>query len=344
MILVIDKYGAYVHVKDDMFEIRFKEGEQTIKKKIAPTKITSIHLFKGVSLSVDAIELATLHNIEILFMQFEGTPYGRIWSPKLGSTTKIRKKQLIASITKDGVEFVKEWIILKLKNQRDFLVKLSRHREEKKEFIGKTVAKLDTRIIDIAQLEAETISEIAETIRGLEGSAGREYFGTLGKLLPQNYTFESRSFRPAKDPFNAFLNYAYGVLYSKVERALLIAGIDPYLGFLHRDDYNQKSMVFDFIEQFRIYADEPVFKLFSTKRVTKKHTDEITGGFSLNKEGKQLLLENYNKFFDEKIQHKGRKQTRNNIIQLEAHSFAMKLLKKRLNPEAIENYDLLGDV
>jgi CRISPR-associated endonuclease Cas1 len=72
-------------------------------------------------------------------------------------------------------------------------------------------------------------------------------------------TFKGRSSRPAEDPFNAFLNYAYGVLYSRVEKALIIAGVDPFVGFMHRDDYNMKSMVFDFIEPYRIYAEETVF-------------------------------------------------------------------------------------
>ncbi len=345
MILVIDSYGAYVHVKDDMFEVRVKKGDETIRRKIAPPKISSMHLFKGASISVDAIELAMLHNIEILFMQFEGTPYGRVWSSKLGSTTKIRKRQLVASVTEAGIPFVKDWITAKISNQRDFLKKLKKHRQDRAPLFVNVINKLDEKIEAIKNLRGADVSAIADELRGYEGSAGKEYFRVLGQILSDEYKFDSRSFRPARDPFNAFLNYAYGVLYSKVERALLIAGVDPYIGFLHRDDYNQKSMVYDFIEPFRIYADETVFKLFSAKKVNKKHTDEITGGYSLNKEGKMLLMEAFNKFMeDEKIMYRNRRQARNNVIQLEAHAFAMKLIKKKFDPEALQQYDLLGDV
>ncbi len=345
MILLIDSYGAFIHVKDEMFEIRVKKGEETIRRKIAPAKISSMHLFKGVTISVDAIELAMLNNIEILFMQFEGTPYGRVWSSKLGSTTKIRKRQLVVSITKEGIDFVKEWIVAKISNQRDFLKRLKKHREEKAALFVNVINKLERKIEAIKSLKGNNIAEIADELRGHEGFAGKEYFRLLGQIVADEYKFDTRSFRPARDPFNAFLNYAYGVLYSKIERSLLIAGVDPYIGFLHRDDYNQKSMVFDFIEPFRIYADETVFKLFSAKKVNKKHTDKITNGFSLNKEGKMLLMESYNRFMEEeKILYKGKKQSRNNIIQLEAHSFAMKLIKKKLKLEEIEKYDLLGDV
>jgi len=168
----------------------------------------------------------------------------------------------------------------------------------------------------------------ADTIRGLEGTAGRIYFQTLSSLLSKQYQFDGRSFRPAKDPFNTFLNYAYGILYSRVEKALIIAGLDPYIGFMHRDDYNMKSMVFDFIEPYRIYADEVIFKLFSAKKINDAHCDKITNGYSLNAEGKNLLIKHFFKYFEEdKIKYKGRNQSRANALQMDAHTFATELIK-----------------
>ena len=69
--------------------------------------------------------------------------------------------------------------------------------------------------------------------------------------MPERYKFESRSRNPTKGEFNVLLNYGYGVLYSMVEKAYIIAGLDPYIGFLHTDNYNKKSRVFDVIELFR---------------------------------------------------------------------------------------------
>ena len=345
MILFIDTYGAFLHVADNMFEVRLKKGEETIKRKIAPAKVKSILLSKGISLSTDAINLALTYNIDILFLEFDGTPYGRVWYSKLGSTTKIRKQQLVASITEEGLNFTKEWITGKLSNQVEFLKRLKKHRSEKAVMFVNVINKIETRIKAISELTGKRTEDVAESIRGYEGAAGREYFSLLGKILPQEYRFETRSYRPARDQFNAFLNYAYGVLYSHVEKALIIAGIDPFVGFLHRDDYNQKSMVFDFIEPYRIYAEEVVFKLFSAKKVNKKHTDKITGGVSLNKEGKLLLMDSFNKFLeDEKIIFKNKKQARQNIIRLQAHAFASRLLKTKFNMQEVEYYDLLGDV
>ena len=109
---------------------------------------------------------------------------------------------------------------------------------------------------------------------------------------------------------------------------MIIAGLDPYLGYLHRDDYNQLSFVYDFIEPYRIYAISVVFKLFSAKKVKQSHTEKINNGYALNKEGKGLLIDAYNNFMDnESIRYKGRNQTRNNIILYDAHRYANSLIE-----------------
>ena len=93
---------------------------------------------------------------------------------------------------------------------------------------------------------------------GLEGMPGGPTSRCLGRLVPEAYRFEGRSRQPAQDGFNAMLNYGYGVLYSLVDSACICAGLDPFLGFLHTDNYNKPSLVFDLIEPFRILAERAV--------------------------------------------------------------------------------------
>jgi len=327
MQLHINTYGAYVHVKDEMFEVRLTENGEQKKHHLAARKVKSIIMATGTALSTDAIRLAMMHNVDILFVEQNGRPIGRVWHSKLGSTTKIRKAQLMASMNKEGVKWVKSWILTKLDNQIQFLKDLKKHRKQHNEFIEEKVDKLENLYQSVGLLEGEQVSDIADTIRGLEGTAGRLYFETLSTLLAKEYQFNGRSSRPAKDAFNAFLNYAFGMLYGKVERTLIIAGVDPYLGFLHRDDYNQLSFVFDFIEPYRIHAETTVFRLFSAKKVNQQHTDKITNGYSLNKEGKELLVTAFNKYMDEDtIRYRGRNQTRGNAMQMDAHTFANALI------------------
>ena len=329
MQLYINTYGAYVHIKDRMFEIRIKKDNKEQKHLFSAKKLESIVLAKGTALSSDAVKLAIMNNIDIVFIDWDGRPLGRIWHSKLGSTSLIRKKQLEASMNKNGLSAVKQWIITKIDNEIEFLKRLKKHRQQLSTYFDDKTVKMEAINLSLSQIDGENTQQVADVIRGLEGTSGRLFYETLSYVLPKNHRFNGRSSRPAKDPFNAFLNYAFGILYGKIEKSLILAGLDPYLGYLHRDDYNQLSFVFDFIEPYRIYAIEVVFKLFSGKKVNNTHTDEITNGFSLNKSGKELLIESYNKFMEgQAIRYKGRNQTRSNIILADARSYANELIKK----------------
>jgi len=330
MQLFINTYGTYLHVRDDMFEVRLKEKDgQEVKKQFAAHKVTGIVMSTGSALSTEAIRLALVNNIDIVFVEPDGHPLGRVWHSKLGSTTRIRKRQLEVSTGAQAVEAVRGWLLSKLENQRSFLQDLKKHRSQQADFLTDRITRMEAMAVSVASLQATALPAIADTLRGLEGTAGRLYFESLSECLLAEHRFAGRSSRPARDPFNAFLNYAYGILYSRIEKSLILAGLDPYLGFLHRDDYNQLSFVYDFIEPYRIYADTVVFRLFSGKKVNKAHTNAITGGCTLNKEGKALLVQAFTHYLDEDtIRYKGRNQTRSNAIQMDAHAFANGLIKQ----------------
>ena len=325
----LNTYGTYLHIKDQLFEVRKKTDAGVEKHHIAAHKVKSIWVGQGIAFSSDAVRLAVKNNIDIVFLEYDGHPIGRVWHSKLGSTSLIRKKQLAMSLSEGALEYTKKWLCQKVQNQLDFIQHLQKHRKQHQSYLGEKIERISNLQKSLQEISATHIDKVADQIRGIEGTAGRLYFETIAYVLPQQYKMNGRSYRPAKDAFNAFLNYAYGVLYSRVEKALIIAGIDPYVGFLHRDDYNYKSMVYDFIEPYRAFGDKVVFSLFSAKKVNKSHVDLITNGCRLNKEGKILLMEAFNKYLEEdRIRYKGKNRTRANIIQLETHHFANALIQK----------------
>ncbi|GAA3953392.1 CRISPR-associated endonuclease Cas1 [Chitinophaga oryziterrae] len=334
MQIYLNTYGTYLHVKDEMFEIKVPSKDAVPSKQhIAAHKISSIIMSTSASLSTDAVRLALMNNIDIIFTHSDGHPMGRIWHSKLGSTTRIRKRQLEASLSIEAVKFTKLWIGEKINNQLEFIKDLKKHRPQMADYLNDKIARIENLHLSLNNLQADKIELLADTIRGLEGTAGRLYFETISYVLPPQYQYSGRSMRPARDAFNVLLNYGFGILYSRVEKCLMIAGLDPYVGFLHRDDYNQKSMVFDFIEPYRIFVETTVFRLCSAKKVNKAHTDGITNGITLNKEGKELLVTALNNYMEvETIRYKGRNQTRANAMQQDAHTFANELIK----------YDSLG--
>lgn len=321
MQLVINTYGSYLQKNGDCFKVKTDEKVLEISCK----KVSSILISTAAYITTDEIKMAMEHNIDIVFVDDFGDPYGRVWYPKLGSTTQIRRRQLEIAEKEGGLRFALEWIKTKFNNQIEFLKRLRKTRPHRSQDITSYIEKLQNVIRDLDTLSG-SLEECRGTIMGIEGSGSRIYFEALSSLMPDRFKFDGRSRNPAKDEFNTLLNYSYGVLYSKVEKACIIAGLDPYIGFIHTDHYNKPSLVFDLIENYRIWADEVVVNLFASRKVKVEFFDKIPNGLVLNKEGKAVLLTNFNSFMDESIRYRGRNIKRNNIIQFDCHRFANSLI------------------
>ncbi len=171
-----------------------------------------------------------------------------------------------------------------------------------------------------------SLDNLSNSIRGWEGSFSRIYLEILNNIIPKAYKFSGRSKRPAKDAFNAFLNYGYGILYSRVERALIIAGLDPYVRFLHTDNFNKKSLVFDFIEPYRDLVDEQVFYIFSKRQFKQEFIEEIKDGVKVSTDGKKFFISILMESFDEIIRYRNKNRKRIDTIQADAHAFANYLI------------------
>lgn len=142
MQLVINTYGTYVHIKDEMFEVRVKKEEKIQKHHFSSRKVTSILLNKGSAISSDAIILAIKNNIDIVILENDGTPIGRFWHSRPGSTSKIRKQQLETSLNAEGLSWVKQWLTQKLDNQITFLKTLKKNRPSKADAINETIMQI----------------------------------------------------------------------------------------------------------------------------------------------------------------------------------------------------------
>ncbi|SKA90364.1 CRISPR-associated protein, Cas1 family [Clostridium sp. USBA 49] len=325
MKLIVNTSGAYISKKDERFLVKINEEKQEYSCK----KVEQILITTSVLITTDALKLAVENNIDVVFLEYNGQPFARVWHSKLGSIATIRRNQLKLIDISLGTIFVKEWINQKLENQINHLEKLKSNRSEgKAEILEEAISKIKEQQQCILNLDNIPIKEIRNTLEGYEGTAGRIYFAALGNIIPEQYAFKGRSKNPAEDMFNCMLNYGYGILYSNVEKACIIAGLDPYIGIMHTDNYNKTALVFDIIEMYRGYMDEIVFKLFSKRQVKKDMFEEVKGGLWLNKEGKLLLISAVNEKFAEKIKYKGRNIELSNIIQFDCHNIANRILQE----------------
>ncbi|CAN2040606.1 CRISPR-associated endonuclease Cas1 [Candidatus Magnetomoraceae bacterium gMMP-15] len=313
--------GTLIKQKDECF--RFQKGDK--KFDTSPMKIESLIISNKAMISTQAILLALENNIDVIFLDSYGDPVGRVWFSKMGSTALIRRKQLQVAEDRLGLEIVIEMVSKKLDNQIKFLKKLMYSRPDKEDHFTGYIKTIENSSQDITQTN-DDIDICRNRVMGLEGSAGRSYFRCISKLLPEKYRFKERTRRPARDEFNACLNYCYGILYSLVEKSCILSGLDPYVGFLHTDNYNKKSLVFDFIEPFRIYAEQTTVYLFTGKKIKDKYFDSSKDAVSLNENGKPVIVEAFNKHLDESVRYRKRNVKRRFIIQNEAHRLANLLL------------------
>ncbi len=254
-----------------------------------------------------------------------GFPVGRVWFSKMGSTALIRRKQIEAAKNIIGTELTIELIKQKFLNQIRFLKKLMHSRPRKEELFINSIKTIESSLNSL-EIKGQYIDDIRTHLMGLEGTAGRAYFQSLSKIMPEKYRFNSRSRRPAKDAFNAVLNYCNGVLYSLVEKACIIAGLDPYVGFMHTDNYNKKSLVFDLIEPFRIFSEQTTVYLSTGKKIKEQLFDFKEISVFLNDKGKPVVIDAITKYLEETVRYRRRNVKRKYILNYEAHRLANILL------------------
>lgn len=320
MELILNTFGVSLNRDNEGFVINTRDGKQ----RIPAVGIDSIQISRGAQITSDAVMLAIEKEIEVMFMDKTGKPIGRIWSPRYGSISTIRKGQLNFTYSHNAVEWIKEVLLKKIENQQALMLLFNNenHPEVKTE---KNIARLEDYRTKIRKLDGEIVNDIAPMLRGWEGQASRIYFSTINTFLPEQYRFSVRSQHPALDITNAFLNYGYGILYGRIEGALIKAGIDPYIGILHRDDYNRPVLVYDIIEMYRIWVDYVVYTLLAQNVITEEfYSVREDGSYWLEALGRRVLIQSLNDYMDEVITQKGVTRSRLTMLSLYVQSLAQK--------------------
>lgn len=325
MELIINSFGTSLSRDNAGFVIINAEGRQ----RIPATGITSIQISRGAQITSDAVMLAVENEIEVLFMDKAGKTVARIWSPKYGSVSTIRKGQLAFTFSKDSVEWIKDIIRRKMENQQAMLLMLPAEGDKvRQNLVNKAISRIEDYRTKVSALHGEIVSDISPTLRGWEGVASKIYFETINIFLPEKYRFEKRTQHPALDVANAMLNYGYGLLYGKIEGALIKAGVDPYIGVMHRDDYNRPVLVYDVIELYRIWIDYVVVSLLSQRVITDEYFSmRDDGSVWLEALGRRILIQSVNDFLEEVVEGDKLQRSRATQILLYAQQLAQTFKK-----------------
>ena len=157
------------------------------------------------------------------------------------------------------------------------------------------------RVIDHLAVSIKSVKSAStvEGIRGIEGEAAKRYFSVFNLLMKSNFiTFPGRVKHPATDPINALLSFSYALITNECVSATVSVGLDPYVGFLHRDRPGRPSLALDLLEEFRAsWADRLVLSLINRKVMNQKD-------FETTASGAVRLLDNSRKRFIDSYQQR----------------------------------------
>ncbi len=151
--------------------------------------------------------------------------------------------------------------------------------------------------------------EDTDSLRGFEGNAARLYFALIKDKFPEHFAPESRTKRPPRDPANSLLSLAYTFLAKECQAALRIAGLDPYVGYLHEAKYGRPALALDLMEEFRaILADSVTLSLFNRAMVTEEMFEDSQGYPTLTDDGFKQFLRAWEDRLSQQVTHPYLKQ------------------------------------
>ena len=161
----------------------------------------------------------------------------------------------------------------------------------------------DARLGEVSEQLKDVLPQVLcqedlDSLRGLEGAAATAYFGVFDQLILGNkavFHFTTRSRRPPMDPVNALLSFAYSLLSHDCASALESAGLDSYVGFLHRDRPGRSSLALDLMEELRpCIADRFVLSCINNRIFQKSDFDyRENGAVFLNEKGRRTFLQRW---------------------------------------------------
>ncbi|MDP3043870.1 MAG: CRISPR-associated endonuclease Cas1, partial [Bacillota bacterium] len=147
-----------------------------------------------------------------------------------------------------------------------------------------------------------------DSVRGMEGEAARRYFGVFDHLITlqkADFFLQTRTRRPPLDNMNSLLSFCYTLLTHDVASALETVGLDPAVGYLHRDRPGRPGLALDLMEEFRPFlADRLALSLVNLQQVKGKGFRQTeTGAILMDDDTRKKVLVAYQKRKQEEIRH-----------------------------------------
>jgi CRISPR-associated protein Cas1 len=263
--LSILRPGAYVTVRGDEIVLLHRRKEVG-RCSVASVECLLLQAF-GISLGAEVPLRLSESGAIVVVASPSGTRIA-VLGPAGEGNGRLRVQQAVQA---EGPAMVSAGLAMlraKVANQASVLRYFARYRKRSAAPLYDELLKCATAIraassaingLDESKLD---LARLRNAAMGHEGRAAALYWRGVASLVGGEAQFPGRRTRGAEDAVNQALNYAYGILYGEVWRAIAAGGLDPSIGILHGSEQGAPNLVLDLIEELRApFADRVVLSL-----------------------------------------------------------------------------------
>lgn len=299
--LYVTIQGSYLSRQGETVKVRVNNDT---KLRVPIHTLGSIVCFGQVSCSPFLMALCAERGVGLSFLSERGRFLARVQGPVNGNVLVRRAHYRLAESQETCAEVARAIVAAKTANCRNVLLRAVRDNptSESSKTIADAAERLKARLRNLQRPMS------LDTVRGIEGDAARIYFAVFDHLITGDkkaFSFQQRSRRPPLDNVNALLSFLYTILAHDVCSALESFGLDPAVGFLHRDRPGRPSLALDLMEDLRPHlVDRLVLSIINRRQIkgTEFETTE-SGAVQMNDETRKEVIVAYQKRKQETLRH-----------------------------------------
>lgn len=294
--LYVTRQESYLH--KDRETIVVKNGDDKLAQFPALT-VGNILCFGQISVSPFLMGYCAEQGIGLAFYTEYGRFLARVQGRQIGNVLLRREQYRWADDPKKAVAVARLMVAAKISNSRSVLLREIRNH-------GANAALADAASRLATSLRRVRHACSVEEAMGMEGDAASIYFAVFNELLRgSGFAFGGRVRRPPTDPVNALLSFIYSLITQECVSALQGVGLDPFVGFLHKDRPGRASLALDLLEEFRAsWADRFVLTLINRRQIqTRDFITEASGAVRLTDDARKSVLVAYQERKQVEIMH-----------------------------------------
>jgi len=307
--LYVTTQGAYLAKDGETVSVKV---EHETKLRLPVHTMGGIVCFGQVSMSPALMGMCAERNVGVSFLSERGRFLARVQGPVSGNVLLRREQYRRADNPESSTAIARSFLLGKLVNSRTVLNRALRdHGDKIDDGVVRNAAGRIQYIID----RMDRVQDL-DMARGYEGEAANHYFGAFDHLIVSQkdaFRFLGRNRRPPLDNVNCLLSFLYTLAMHDACSALECVGLDPAVGFLHRDRPGRPGLALDLMEEFRPFlADRLALSLINLGQVRDSGFRKTeTGAVLMNDETRKTVLVAYQKrkqveimhpFLDEKVE------------------------------------------